>query len=139
MAKNYNQSCDNCGTILYGQDRGAFIKKDNIFFNGQAGKNVFDPQSGFHQTVFFTKSSSEQTVFCNPECLSEWMATQEMLYQNRKMARLREEAETGITGQEKFTPYSQRPAYSSATDERPPERKRFGAAPPAPAPNRDQP
>jgi len=130
MAKNYNQSCDNCGTVLFGQDRGAYVKKDNIFFNGQAGKNIFDPETGWHETVFFTKTKAEQTCFCDTGCLVEWMQMQEQLYQNRKQARLREEVEFGITGQRPLR--EDRPAWSSSVEPKP--RKEYGSGPPAAAP-----
>ena len=138
MAKNYNQSCDNCGTILYGQDRGAFVKKDNIFVNGQVGKNVVDPESQWHDVKYMTRSSDQQSVFCDTECLREWMDLQEQLWDNRKKAKLREEAETGQTGVEPpHRGFNQRVAYSSGPgDDRPRPRKEYGAGPPAPAPEK---
>jgi len=129
MAKNYNTSCDSCGTILYGQDRGAFIRKDNIFFNGQAGKNVVDPQTGYSQTVFFTRTNAEQTCFCDAECLNDWMNTQEALYQNRKKAKLMEEVNSGASGQEPVQ--RDRPAYTAEAPKRV-----YGSGPPAAAPTR---
>lgn len=137
MAKNYNQSCDNCGTILYGQDRGAFVKKSNIFINGQVGKNVVDPETEWHDVVYMTKAKDQQSVYCDTECLREWMETQEQLWNNRKKAKLREEAEFGITGQERpHTSFNARPAWSESGPT-PAVRKQYGAGPPAPAPNRE--
>ncbi len=139
MAKNYNQSCDNCGTILYGQDRGAFVKKTNIFINGQVGKNVVDPETEWHDVVYMTKAKDQQSCYCDTECLREWMETQEELWNNRKKAKLREEAEYGITGQERpHTGFNARPAWSSGPE---PERrpyKKFGT-PPANAPSHQPP
>lgn len=92
MAKNINSSCDACGTVLFGKDRGAFVKKDNIFINGQVGKNVFDPNTKFHETIFHTRTKNEQLAFCNTDCLRDWMDTEEQLWRNRQLAGLRERA-----------------------------------------------
>lgn len=146
MAKNFNSSCDNCGVVLYGKDRGAWVKKDNIFFNGQAGKNVFDPETGYHQTVYFTRTSAEQTCFCDATCLTEWMEMQEQLYENRKKARLMDEASYTKTGEYNHTAHSDRPAWSSGPEDsrsKPGGYKKYGTPPadppssaPAPAPKK---
>lgn len=92
MAVNTNKSCDNCATILYGSDRGNFVQKPNIFINGQVGKNHVDPESGWRETKYLTRSANEQLCFCDTACLVEWAAMQEELWDNRKKARLMAEA-----------------------------------------------
>lgn len=132
MAKNYNTSCDNCGKIVYGQDRGAFVRKDNIFINGQMGRNFFDEETKYKETIYYTRQADQMTAFCDRNCLVEWMEREEELFFNRKQARLREEAENNITGQDRFTPHANRPAWSS---EHQPAAKPKGSAPaPAAAP-----
>ncbi len=108
MAKNYNQSCDACGRILYGQDRGAFIREDNIFFNGQMGRNYYEKDTGYAQTIYYTRAKDQASCFCNPECLVDWMKMEEQLYENRKKARLMEEV-----NQPPAQAHKEEPAYRS--------------------------
>lgn len=93
MAVNTNKSCDNCGTIVYGTDRGAFVRKSNIFINGQVGKNNVDQDTGWKEVVYMTRTAQDQLAFCDTDCLVEWVALQEELWNNRKVAKLRAEAE----------------------------------------------
>ena len=92
MALNTNKSCDNCGTIVYGTDRGAFVRKSNIFINGQVGKNNVDQETGWREVVYMSRTAQDQLAFCDAVCLTEWMGMQEELWNNRKKARLMEEA-----------------------------------------------
>lgn len=93
MAVNANKSCDKCGTIVYGTDRGAFVRKTNIFINGQVGKNNVDEETGWKEVVYMTRTAQDQLAFCNATCLVEWLELQEEVWFNRKRARLMAEAE----------------------------------------------
>lgn len=93
MAHNDNKSCDFDGKVVYGFDRAAFIRKPNIFINGQAGRNIVDHVTGFRETVYFTRTANQQLVFCDWDCVIGWARLQEDLFRNRKKAYLRERAE----------------------------------------------
>jgi len=95
MAKNHNTSCDGCGTILYGMDRGAFVKKDNVFVNGQMGENLVDPQTAYQETVYFTPTPNERLCFCGGErfwdCFATYLDTRRTLWKNNKLRKLYEQ------------------------------------------------
>lgn len=126
MAVNTNKTCDSCGKVVYGTDRGEFIRRSNIFVNGQMGKNRVDEQTGWREVVYLTRSAQDQLAFCDAECLVAWVELQETLWDNRKTARLREEAEQDQS-------IRLEDSYHRENGTTP---KRRGSPPPAQAPDR---
>lgn len=95
MAKNLNTSCDGCGRIVFGTDRGRFVREANIFINGQIGENIVDKETGYKSVEYMTPTAEERLCFCKEtffDCLNQYIETRKMLNESKRVRMLREQA-----------------------------------------------
>lgn len=92
MAKNTNFTCDACGTVLWGRDRAAYIKKDSLQINGQILEKTVDPKTEWEDLTFITHSRTDSLSFCNTECLVDFIEQRRAMWKVKKEQRLRDEA-----------------------------------------------
>jgi hypothetical protein len=92
MAQVTNITCDNCNAVLYGKDRAAFVKKENVQINGQIVVQKVDPKTGYSYPLFVTRTPNERMNFCDLVCLQEHVDYKEARYEEGKRKHLQEEA-----------------------------------------------
>jgi len=92
MAQNINTSCDGCGAILYGKDKGIFRKSSHLQVNGQLVEQFVDHETGYQNHTFITPSSNEKLAFCLDtwqDCMKDYIDTRIHLWKQRREQTLR--------------------------------------------------
>ncbi len=99
MAQVTNITCDQCGKILHGKDKAAYVSLPNIQINGQIVLQKIHPVTGRSYPIFVTRTNSERMNFCDLVCLQDHVDFKEGQYDKYQMDALKKEASQAAINQ----------------------------------------
>lgn len=93
MAKFFQTTCDACGNVLFGKDKGTYANKSYLQIKGQILLQEFIKEETRWDHTFITPNPNCDITVCDIKCLEAYIKQRKLLWDEKRKEILKKEAE----------------------------------------------